>query len=417
MTMGSRLRRLRSSLARDDGMALMLVVSIAAVLFLLATLILGVVLNHQLQSIRYSNRTKAMHMADAGLNAYLYELKRDPTYYNSNPTLGPTTLADGTWSVTTTPPQDDEPLYIRSVGTMASTGDTRTIVATVRFPTYADYMFLANDYISIGTAATIYGKVRSNNYVTNAGRVTGRVEAVNYVNGTGIFEQGKYAPVPVVDFAQVTTDLSAIRTAAGFDGTYYSPSGRKGYMVTLQGDRARIDYVTGGDTTGLLTTYYVGTVNIPASGVFYFDDIVWVSGTYSAKVTIASSQIIRIHDNITPVDVNSTATCGLIAKFDVNVMSWYPNIPTNTVVYAAMLSQQGSVCAEMKSGYIKNSARLVGSNAYFDAGGFVTVSGTTVLAGYRSREYIYDPRLDVHPPPMYPQIKDGSLKVSSWVEQ
>ncbi len=415
--MRTRLDRIRDMLRGDEGMALMLVVGVAAILFLLATLILGVVLNHQLQSIRYANRSKAMHMADAGLNAYLYELKRDPTYFTSNPTLGPTSLADGNWNVTTTPPQGDDPLYIRSVGTIASTGETRTIVATVRFPTYADYMFLANDYINIGSAATIYGKVRSNNYVNNDGRVTGKVEAVRYVSGSGTFEQGYTSPVPVVDFAQVTTDLSAIRTAAGNDGTYYSPSGRRGYMVTLQGDRARIEYVTGGDTTGLLTTYYVGTVNIPSSGVFYFDDYVWVSGTYSAKVTIASSQKIRIHDNLVPTDTDSFATCGLIAKYDINVMSWYPNIPTNTVIYAAMLSQTGSVCAEMKSGYIKNSARLVGSNAYYTPGGFVTVSGTTVLAGYRSREYIYDPRLDIHPPPMYPQIKDGSLKVSSWVEQ
>lgn len=54
--------------------------------------------------------------------------------------------------------------------------------------------------------------------------------------------------------------------------------------------------------------------------------------------------------------------------------------------------------------------------AYRTYSGFAVYSGNTVISGFREREYTYDPRLDFDPPPMYPQIKDGSLKVNTWIE-
>ncbi len=37
-------------------------------------------------------------------------------------------------------------------------------------------------------------------------------------------------------------------------------------------------------------------------------------------------------------------------------------------------------------------------------------------AGYDTRNFEMDPRLIDNPPPLYPQIRDGSLRVDTWLE-
>jgi hypothetical protein len=38
------------------------------------------------------------------------------------------------------------------------------------------------------------------------------------------------------------------------------------------------------------------------------------------------------------------------------------------------------------------------------------------IAGFKQAVYAYDQRLNVYPPPMYPVVQDGSLKVDTWIE-
>jgi len=417
------MRRFRFELGDDSGVALSMVMVVTAILFIIATMLLTVAVNEELITHRYAERIEAMHLADAGLNAYLYELRRDPRYYIDNPTLGPTTTPNGSWEASATPPQGGEPLTIRSVGTLSPSDRSRTVVATVRFPTFADYMFLAVSEIRIGAAATIYGRVRSNSWVHNDGHVHGLVQAHEYVTGSGTFEQGYEEGAPAVDFAQVSADLDAIRQVADSIGTYRGPSGRRGYRVTfLSGSRVRIERVTHENTTsGVLTTDSSETISIPAEGVFYFHDKVWVSGTYSDKVTIASSDDIYIPDHLEPFDMNSRATCGLIAQGNIVVPTWYANLPENMRLTAAMLAQTGNIYGgdwNQLPRRVKNSIHIIGSLAYRDRSYMATVNQAgTVLAGFRTRQYDYDYRFDLDPPPMYPQIRDGRLKVSTWVER
>ncbi len=143
----------------------------------------------------------------------------------------------------------------------------------------------------------------------------------------------------------------------------------------------------------------------------------WVSGSYDAKVTIGSSSDIYVPNNLVPVNQNSSATCGLIASNNIIVPYWYPDVPSNMRITAAMLAQNGTIYADLKNGIIVSKITITGSMAYRQFGYFTQTSGNTVTAGFRNREYSYDPRLDVDPPPMFPQIKDGSLKVTIWNEQ
>lgn len=410
------LRTFRRRAADDAGLALPAVVMVSVVLFVLVMMLITLVEYQETQSARQAGRVRAMHMADAGVNAYLYELRRNPTFWVTQPSLGPTSMTEGSWLVTATAPTQDKPLTLRSVGTLAGNVATRTVVATVRFPTFADYMFAADTDINVGADATIYGKLRSNGNINNDGRITGRAYATGRVSGPGTFEAGYDQYYERLDFAQVTADLASIRTQATASGTYYGPSGAQGYRVTINGASIQVAKVTGGTSSGNLTTTPLGSVSVPASGVLYFNDRVWVSGTYSAKTTIASSSDIYIPDNLQASNPSGSATLGLVAQNNIIVPSWYPNLPQPMTVSAAMLAQTGSIYGDLQSGITKSGITINGSMAYKGYSYFAQYSGSTVTAGFRSRSYRYDSRLDVEPPPMYPQIRDGSLKVSTWIE-
>jgi hypothetical protein len=294
-------------------------------------------------------------------------------------------------------------------------------MAQVRFPTFADYMFLANADINIGLDAVINGKVRSNGNINNLGICEGRAIAAGNVTGsTGLdrLRAGFDKYQPRIDFATVTTDLTTIRTVATSNGHYFAASGSSGYRMTLSGVRYKVERVTAVSGTGVLSTVLVRDwTNIPTTGVLYFSDNVWVLGDYAAMVTIGTSKTAYIPDNLVPTNADTPFTCGIIATNDIIVPTWYASLPDDMNVRAALLAQTGAVYGELKSGYIKTKFTIWGSMAYTNYGYFASYSGSTVVAGFRSRSYNYDPRLDLYPPPMFPTVKDGSLKVTSWIEQ
>ena len=104
---------------RDDaGVAMILVVGVTVILFLLTTTLLVVSGYLTTATQAEESRLKSVHIADAGLNAYLYELRRDPLYYVGHPVLGPTDQDDGRWIVRATAPDphSQTPLTLRAEG-------------------------------------------------------------------------------------------------------------------------------------------------------------------------------------------------------------------------------------------------------------------------------------------------------------
>ncbi|MCE5191315.1 MAG: polymer-forming cytoskeletal protein [Actinomycetia bacterium] len=413
----TKLPGLRAYLRDDSGIALATVVAVSAILFLLATMIIILANNLVSNTRSQEGRTKALHMADAGLNAYLYELRRDPSYFVNHPTLGPTSQEDGVWTVTAVAPAQNVPLQLTATGTIPSMSVTRIVVASVRFPTYAEYMFLSNADLNIGADAVIDGKVRSNGNVVNSGHVTGKVSASGNVSGGGTFDQGYEAHVPRIDFSQVTVDMANMRTVATASSAYFNNSGGYGFRVILNGSSARVEKVTGGTTTGNLVTTLIRTLTVPSQGVLFFDEDVWVQGNYSTMVTIGGARDIYVADDLAPSQPNRPFTCGLVSQRSIIVPSWYPGMPQVMELDAAMLAQTGTIYGDYRSGVTKSKITIRGSMAYNTYGYFALYSGNTVTAGFRQRSYIYDPRLELYPPPYYPMLRDGSLKVSTWVEQ
>jgi hypothetical protein len=411
---------------------MLVVIGVVVVLFLLATMLVFVTTYMLRAGTMQEVRTKSMHMADAGLNAYLYELRRDATYYATNPVLGPVVQEDGKWIVRATAPTLTTPLTLRADGRVAGDPATHTVMATVRFPTFADYMFLSNADINIGAGAVIRGKVRSNGNIANAGTITHQTYARYTISGAGSFGtslsppgvNAKFPNSTVVDFTQVTADTAVIKAAAQAVGTYYASSAAYGYRVTVSGNNYAIQKLTAAPTStgGMTLTPTTPTwVPIPTVGVLYFagtgaNDNIYVSGMYSKPITIVCERNIYVVADYVPDSMTGQNTGGLIANLNIIVPIRYDSVPTDMRVVSALLAQTGTVYGEQTSGVIKNSITILGSSSYYTYGYFVTMSGTTVVAGFRTRNYNYDQRLDIYAPPRYPVVHDGSLKVNTWIE-
>lgn len=395
----------------------MTVMATTSILFVLATTLMMMVAYQTQSTTIRTSRVRATHVADAGINAYLFNLKGQNGYYTLAPDSGWIGIGPSeSYRVQAVGATAGKPLTLYSTG-VADDG-TVTVAATVRFPSFADYMFLSNQDINIGAAATINGQVRCNANVTNAGHITGKVTAAGSVANTGKIDQGVADHQVAVDFNQVLAAMDDIMLSSKGNSSYFPASGAYGYRVTVNGTAVTVEKITGGTTTGVLQTVPIRTLNVPASGAVYFSDSVWVSGSYSTPLTIVSDHDIYVPNNYAPADLNSTVTGGLIAKGNIIVPAWYASVPQQMSLTAAMLSQSGRIYADTKLGVFRTSITITGSETYYDAnGGFVTVdSNGTALAGFLARTYNYDQRLDSFPPPKYPVIQDGSLKVDTWVE-
>jgi len=406
-----------AQLKSDAGSAFMTVIATTSILFVLATTLMMMVSYQTATTVQRTARVSAMHVADAGINAYLFHLKAQPGYYTDVSDTGLVSVGNGeTYRVIAQPPANGQPLTLYSTG--CAVDGTVTIAATVRFPTFADYMFLSNMDIRIGSAALINGQVRCNANVINAGHITGKVTAGETIANTGVIDQAALEHQPIVDFNQVLADMDTIMLSCKGNNSYFPASGSYGYRMTVSGSTVTVDKITGGTTTGNLTTTSVRSMTIPASGVFYFSDKVWVSGSFSVPLTIVSDSDIYIPNNYGPSNMNTTVTGGLIARGNIIVPCWYASVPQNMTLAVAMLSQSGRIYADTKTGVFRDSLTINGSETYYDAnGGFVVVDGYgNAVAGFRNRTYTYDQRLDQFPPPKYPIIHDGSVKVDTWIE-
>lgn len=469
----SKIRAFVTRAAGDDsGMALMTVVAVSAIVFVMLATSLTMVEYRDTQATKFTSRNSAMQLADAGLNEYMYRLSEDYRFYSTDPSLDPVAApAHGTWHVEATAPHDAELLTLTSTGTL-NDGTTRTITATVKFPNFVDYcVFVIEDY-SVGSGFTFDGKVYVQGWLNMAtgSNITGLAmsstgfkrdgNTLTLTNnrlapGTAPYSGGARKLASPLNMTSVTNDLAAMAASATAGGIYlpaYStatygaiPSGtstihythRQGYRLTFSGPHVKVEAVKAErQEDGTLTMSTVQplaggwTVPIPANGIIYVDGFVWVQGTYSQKVTIASPSPydIIVPDNLECASTSPKATCGLVAGGDIAFPHWYDSMPDDLYVQAAMLSQNGFVnldrprtsgttyypsywkYASTYSSHKKNSINLVGSRAMDNM-------GAGLAQGFIIRNSSPDPRLYDDPPPMYPNVQGEELKIMSWNER
>jgi hypothetical protein len=465
----------RLGLRDDSGVALATVVFVSVIVFILLSTMLVLMNYRSVQSTHYSSRSKALELADAGLNFYLYKLSLDYTYYATVPTPTPTlTNADGSWAASASYSPTTQLVTIRSVGTLTN-GTKRSVIAKCSPPPPPMYAVGSGGNIDVGANTTINGPMRSNGYVHittggSAGIITGLAQS-------GVSPGGDFSPTsggkpdptrfkggasyyPALSFDLMTTGITNMASAAGISLPSSRSDGKTpsalGYLITISGNyvgvRRVMTYQTAANSTatinslGAITTSVPPSVTttyaIPGTGVIYVAaDNVYVQGTYTARVTIVATRAsssdttygnIIVVNSVKCGDTNNpTTVCGLIGQNNVYLPDWTSRslMDATLTVQAALLAQFGGVNdSNMPSGLsnkggTQSTYSYKGVYAYYPyhdlylAGSVLGKTGIGFDSTYFvNRYYGFDPRLSTNPPPYWPHGDNQWILVSSYLE-
>lgn len=414
-------------------------------------------------------REQSLQVAEAGINYYQWHLAHFPTDYKDGTTsAGPyvhnysdydTQQPIGQYSLTVTPPVVGSTVVtIKSTGwTNANPNIKKTITTTYGVQSLAQYAFLSNDIVWIGEDEAINGQLQSNNGVRFDGTSNSPVKSAKStytcehsqgcsppttkpgVWGSASQEVQNFwqFPVPAVDFSSLTSNFSTAKTSAQNAGIYLAPSDEDGYSLVFNGNGTVTIYKatasgsnpTGWNTNGAAynrgTDYSERTLlytrNMPANGLIYAEDNVWVEGTVNGRVTVIAAILpynstnapsIFIANNVLYTSKDGSDVLGLIAQK--NIVITY-SAPDDLEVDAAMVAQNGAIQFYYYPNNIKDSITIYGSIMTFNQWTWTWVSSnSSVVSGYQRTLSIYDSNLFHNPPPSFPVTTSGYQQLS-WI--
>ncbi len=419
---------------------------------------------------QYETRSaSALNAAEAGVNYYLWHLSHNPTDYKDGGTTPSTAPYGpyvhnyydndgkllGTYTLYVTPPSGGSTVTtVKAIGQVPHFSGTRTVLAQLGQPSFANYGLLSQAEVWFGSTETSSGPVMSNvgvrmdgvnNGTVSAGQKTYKPSTAGGGDGAnhcGVWGSGgpvsqwvprcnppdtvDTLPAVTVDFAQVSANLVTLKTNAQSGGTYLAGSGSKGYSITLKAngkyDRCKVTNETfsGARATGIITSTCSSDIALPGNGVLFVDDNVWVSGTgFPGRITIVGAspggvaRDINITNNLTYSAKDGTAAVGLIASSDVIVSDYAPN---TLEINAALLAQAGHVYSTGNALVKTGTLTFYGAIATFQywTWGYVNGSGTPT-SGWGTTSTGFDSNLIYAPPPQYPTT--GNYSVLNWREQ
>lgn len=385
---------------------------------------------------------------------------------------------------------------VRSIGKVAGVmGATRTIEAQIGAPSLSRFAVAGNTALWFGNTESAAGPVHSNVGVKMDGPNTDAVTSANasYLvpdwsgPGKNTIKPGVWCdsgvtlpvncntrnktswqyPVPSIDFNKLAADLCSIkkiainntapnacstmplRTPAYIPAVNTAYSQNAGYLITFNDNNTyNLQRVTNEDdrrtpyTSALSRTNIESNIAIPANGIIFVEDNVWVRTNgpngFDGRVTIASGRLaVGGETNITIVDdvkyadkYNGGDAIGMIAELDVEIAP-YAGAPLE--VNAAVVSQTGSVGIRKKyrhtywwsnnyvAGYANNDQGLtffgsLASNQQWTWSVMLcsTATNPACWAGYRFTDTIYDENLRYAPPPHFPLT--STFDILSWRE-
>lgn len=407
---------------------------------------------------QYENRSaQALNVAEAGVNYYLWHLAHNSSDFKDGGTTPNTAPYGpykhdyfdndgnllGTFTLYITPPSSGSTITtVKSIGEVPRFSGTRTILAQLGQPSFANFALLTGTEVWFGPGETATGPVHSNVGVhmdgTNNGPVTsanatykptpsfgGDGATHNGVWGTGGPSSQWQYPVPQIDFSKVTADYNTCIASAQAQGIYLAKTNKLGYYLKLKSNGTIEEWIVKNETAGGLsftTTTPVATLNAPTNGIFYVQDNVWVEGTgWPGRINILSGRLpenpatntsITIVGNLTYAAKDGSAVIGLIAQNDIEVASY---APTNLEINGALLAQKGHVWYP-NSGGLKGTLTFYGAIDSFDYWTWSWVNGGgNVISGYPTNTNQFDGHLTYGPPPCYPTT--GTYAVLNWREQ
>lgn len=345
---------------------------------------------------------------------------------------------------------------------------TRTLLARYAQPTVAEYAYIINANVWAGDDRVIIGPYHSNGVVrmdgSNNSLVTsgqaswvcdGSVSCAPKATGqsvTGVYGDGAGSafwryPTPPINFTGLTVDLAVMLQKAKNGGVYIPSSGAYGYRLVLKtNDTFDLYRVTStynywgyslesGDQMErhvISASSYIGNYHIPNNcGLVFVEDKVWLEGSVSGKVTIASADIdspgvdpsIIINNNV--LYASDDAGLLAIAEKDILIGLVVPDSLTLNGIFIAQnghfgrnhYTSSGSYDVEsMHDSYVKRSLLTIhGTIVSNGRVGTKWTSGATYLSGFNARYNSYDRNLVSSPPPLTPRISD-TYRFLEWRE-
>jgi hypothetical protein len=364
----------------------------------------------------------------------------------------------------TAPPAGSTIVTIKSTGYAAANPSVRrAITARYGIPSLAKYAFLTNADVWIGDTESVSGQMHANGGIRFDG--TGNAPIISAkttypctpifgccptATKAGIWGAAPQStknfwqfPQPNVDFSSITSDLATIRTNAISSGIYLAPSAAQGYSLVFKNngtvDVYKINSLQN-NPTGYDTNFTLGSgcsVNlgarndkldyssrtlqgnyaIPANGLIFVEDKVWVEGTVRGRALVAAAKLgsydpatapnIMIPNNIVYTAKDGTDVLGLIAQKDVIISYRAPN---TLEIDAAMIAQNGVANFFYFAGQVKTSLTIYGAVASF--GVWTWSWNNPVNAGYTTTSTTYDANLLYGPPPSFPLTSNGYQQIS-----
>lgn len=398
---------------------------------------------------------------------------------------------------------------VRAIGKVKNTNITRTIQTQIGAASFANYAVVSDSALWFGNTEATDGPVHSNMGIRMDGSSNDIISSVNStytpsdsVGGDGSSHPGVWCstsvttpvdcatrnksdwiyPTTSVDFNQVSGSLCNLkkiglaanastaslatqsnacsqtpttRTSSYLPQRSSSANASRGYLIQLNPD-GTYDLYTVNNENDTQTTYgaalntaAVATgITIPASGVVFAEDNVWVrtNPTYHGRVTIAAGRLatsnganITVADDLVYSTKNGADAIGLVAENSVFIAPYAaPASGDFTLeVNAAMLAQSGDVLARSNynfsnttcaRGWTGANQRLnfygsvatrqtwtwswqrsdtCGDTAYDSASGYY-------ISGFKNNTTQYDYNLLYAPPPSYPIT--GGYKILVWRE-
>lgn len=380
---------------------------------------------------------------------------------------------------------------IKSTGKVVSDSSIEKIIEVkMGIPSFARYAVAANAEIRFGDGTEVFGVIHSNggirfdglthNLVTSAkseyddpdhgggnefgvhthvteggSRVVNNSFRPNEAppppapNRSDVFTAGREFPVPAVDFTGITQTLSQIKESASSSGFYRNPSGSFGYEIILKTNNTfdfyRINSLVSSPSSqctnsknqasnqdgwgiwSIQTKTFINNYPIPANGLIFIEDDVWVSGQVNAgRLTIASARFpdnpstrsnITINSDLLYTNYDGQDAIALIAQRHINVGL---NSADIIRIDGALMAQNGRVgryyynsfCGSNRLRSTITTYGMIASNQRY---GFSYISGISIVSGYQTRNLIYDANLLYGPPPSFPLTTDY-YEIISWEE-
>lgn len=436
------------------------VILLSSVLFIaFATAIISLSLSNVKMANLHNKKITSMSIAEAGLNYYLWHLAHNnEDYCDGNACTGSAPYGPftheykdqsgtllGSYDLFITPPDTGSSMTIvKSVGKVAGSNTTRTVVSTIGIPSFTKYTLLVNNSeLWVGSGERIDGSVFINHSgVKNEGTIAKDVSSTETtyrsamfnqtlpgINGSGTFGGAKLFPVPPIDFNQLNVDILNIRNQTKASGAGYfdsSGSGNVGYHIILKADNYELRKVKKYSNTSYSINQELSgiTYDYPAGGVIFCEDDVWVEGTINnKKVTIIAAdpeasnnqkKRIIIPNLVKYTNYDGSDKIGLITQTNIFLTQ---NAPTDMEIDAAMIAKDGQIKINSYPYEHKNHIKVYGSMAH-NTGLIWTYcynSGCSSWSGYQSTETVIDPHNILNPPPKFPLT--GSYAILSWREE